>query len=956
MKTFRILFFGVVALAAQTRAERLPVLIIDGQNNHDWKQTTPVLRSTLEATGRFSTEVFTATNGDAWKTGAPDFTRYRAIVLNYNGAPWPATAWSGFEKYMKDGGGLVVIHAALATFPENEAYNRMIGLGWRKAGQGTRLGFDQQGSPISEAKGGDSGHGALGPFSIDIRVTKNPITAGFPARWIHAPDELYHTLRGPARDLEILATALSPVTNINEPVLWTVPFGKGRVFCSTLGHDARSLAGRGFQSSFTRGTEWAATGVVTLPVTVEMPASQGAGSAGQAPSRAVIERNIDKNITVTGKYAAVKLPLKNGPALRNPTRIVTTPQGMIFVANYTGEILRLKDTDGDGLEDTTELFTNIAQIGLPAGQALPPPGIAPPGPGLRYPTAMTFKDGWLYVGTTQEIQRFEVKADGTCGRAERFASGWPYTMHYFDWTFGMKFGKDGWLYAILCTDYLNPKPAPDPDGLRGSMIRISPDGKKFERFACGLRFAYGLAINDAGDIFFTDNQGGENNKVEELNHAVKDGNYGHHPKNPSTPAREPILAVRTDASPDGCAFNPTANRNFGDTAGDLFIACWGNDGRWDKGGIARVRLTKRADGEYDAVEETFSKGPAKVSDLAFAPTGDMYVARFGHEGPLHTPYATPEGGVYRYISALWLKQEAAPFINPLLTLEGDPNKGREIFTQRACVTCHTIDGSSTLLGPDLGRIGLTMDRAGLRESIENPSANIKTDYDTAKLTRKDGKELIGRIASSDEVQVAIMQPGNVTETIPRAEIRSIEMLPTSLMPPGLSSGLGEAGLNDLLAYIESLGRETTVRIHAGGEAIRLGEATYGADLAYRPKGLGYRGGKTIVARESDTAGIGSCRYGDFSYRFDASEGEYDVTLTFGEWWKMQTGGRVFSVLANENPVITDLDVFKEAGAGKPLTKTFRVKAKAGAIILDFKAKADNPMVSLIEVKPIKPAP
>lgn len=952
MRIFLSILACAITLIAHAHAERLPVLIIDGQSNHDWQRTTPALQGMLVASGRFTPEVFSAINAKSWQAKAVDFRNYRAVVLNYYGEPWPAEVWSSFEKYVNDGGGLVVIHAALAAFPENDSYNRMIALGWRKAGQGSHLGFNMLGSLVADTKGGDSSHGAYGPFTIDLRSTQHAIVAGFPERWTHAPDELYHTLRGPARDLEILASAPSPVTKLHEPVLWTVSYGKGRVFCTSLGHDVRSMQGNGFQSSLTRGTEWAATGSVTLPAVKN--AMDTTAAVAKEPSREVIEQHRDPNIAVTGTYAAVKLPLRNGPPLHNPSRIVSTPTGMVFVANYTGEILRLKDSDQDGLEDTAELFTNVAQIGLPSGQSAPKPGTVPAGPGLRYPTAMTYKDGWLYVGATQEIWRFEVKADGTCGKAQRFASGWPYTMHAFDWTFGMQFGKDGWLYAILCTDYLNPNPAPDPKGLRGSIIRISPDGTKFERFACGLRFAYGLAINEAGDIFFTDNAAGDN-KVEELNHAVKDGNYGHHPKDPKTPASEPILAIKTDASSDGCSFNPTTNKRFGDTAGDLFIACWGNDGRWDKGGIARVRLTKRADGKYDAVEEPFAKGPAKVSDLTFAPNGDMYVARFGREASLHAPFGTPDGDVYRFIYSPWLsKGDAGPATNPLLAKAGDPVKGKEIFTQRACATCHTVDGSGTLLGPDLRSMGLTMDRAGLLESIENPSANIKTDYDTAKLTKKDGKELIGRIVASNPDRVTLMQPGNVKETTPRSDIRSVDMLPTSLMPPGLITGLSNADKDDLCAYIESFGREASVRVHAGGNAIRIGDSTYIADVPYRPGSYGYQGG--LVAASTDPASpptMAACRYGNFIYRFDASECEYEISLTFGECWMRKPGERIFSVLANGAVVISELDVLQEAGFNKPLTRTFRVKASKGGIVLDFQSKVNNAMVSLIEVKPVK---
>ena len=90
MKIFVCALLAAGGLIAHVHAETLPVLIIDGQNNHDWKSVTPVLKSELEDTGRFTVEVFTASSADDWKTNAPDFHRYRAVVLNYNGAAWPA--------------------------------------------------------------------------------------------------------------------------------------------------------------------------------------------------------------------------------------------------------------------------------------------------------------------------------------------------------------------------------------------------------------------------------------------------------------------------------------------------------------------------------------------------------------------------------------------------------------------------------------------------------------------------------------------------------------------------------------------------------------------------------------------------------------------------------------------------------------------------------------------------
>lgn len=675
------------------------------------------------------------------------------------------------------------------------------------------------------------------------------------------------------------------------------------------------------------------------------------------PTRDTIEKHMDPNVQVNGRYAAVRLPIENGPPLWNPGCVTITPQGLVFVANYTGEILTLHDTDGDGLEDTSRLFVDVALIGKPEGTPRQKPGVIPTGPALRYPTAMTYKDGWLYIGTTRAIHRFRVGPDGTATATEHFASGWPYTMHAFDWTFGMRFGKDGWLYAILCTDYLNPEAAPDPDGLRGSIIRISPDGKTIERFAYGLRFPYGLAINEADDIFFTDNRGGNQNVTEELNHAVRGGNYGHNPKNADSPAIDPILNIQTNASPVGCSFNPSDNARFGDTAGDLFIACWGNDGAWDKGGIARVRLTKRADGSYEAVEESFSIGPAKVSDLEFAPSGDMYVARFGRENRAHAPFSTPEGDVHRFIHAPWITPTLATVTNPLLALPGDPERGKEVFTARACATCHSVDRSYSQLGPDLKDIALTMSREGLLESIVEPAANIKTDYETTRITRKNGEALLGCVRSTDTEKVTLKMAGGIKLDIPKADIEKVEILPISLMPPGLLDGTSESQKNDLFAYLESLAIDRHIRINVGGSAIKVGEKAYLADAPYEPGSFGHIGGKFFMSKgDVGDPHLRSSRFGNFSYRFDCSGGDYEVTLTFADHWSKAPGRRIFSVLLNGETVITDLDLAKEVGRGEPFTKTFRVPAKQGRIDLTFAGKAGPPMLSAIEVRRITEAP
>ena len=82
---------------------------------------------------------------------------------------------------------------------------------------------------------------------------------------MHTKDELYHSLRGPAKDVSVLGSGLSDQTKEQEPLLMAISFGKGRIFHTTLGHYVEALDGLGFQVTFSRGTEWAATGKVTQP-------------------------------------------------------------------------------------------------------------------------------------------------------------------------------------------------------------------------------------------------------------------------------------------------------------------------------------------------------------------------------------------------------------------------------------------------------------------------------------------------------------------------------------------------------------------------------------------------------------------------------------------------------------------------------------------------------------------
>ena len=254
---------------------KIGVLIIDGQNNHKWAETTPAIKAMLEKTGRFTVEVATTPDKKApkaeWEKFHPQFSRYGAVFLNYYGQPWPAEVNKSFEQYVGGGGGLVFYHAAAASFPNWKEFNDMMGMGWRKADQGMRLTVDDNGkevrTPVGEGPG--SGHGPRYPYEIVLRDTRHPVTKGLPAKFMHVKDELWQGMRGPLKGIHILATAFADEkfkgTGTNEPLVWTVPYGKGRVFVTVLGHDVAAATAPSSAVFIARGLEWAATGKVTLP-------------------------------------------------------------------------------------------------------------------------------------------------------------------------------------------------------------------------------------------------------------------------------------------------------------------------------------------------------------------------------------------------------------------------------------------------------------------------------------------------------------------------------------------------------------------------------------------------------------------------------------------------------------------------------------------------------------------
>ncbi len=309
MKTAVVLTLVAALAGAACGAEKFKALIVDGQNNHSaWPKTTVMLKDYLEKTGAYTVDV--ARTQYTWKgsqfkqflplAGAnasedlkdpkhdpdfkPDFSKYDVVVNNfgYNAADWPESTQKALEEYMKNGGAMVVVHAADNCFPSWKEYNRMIGVGgWggRTPAHGPYVYFNNEGQEIRDNSPGKCGaHGKRSEFLITMRNREHPITRGLPQQWRTSTDECYSYLRGPAENMTVLATACDTPdlqeAGRHEPILMTIEYGQGRVFHTCLGHDDEASEGVGFIVTFLRGTEWAVTGKVTTPVPEDFPTAE----------------------------------------------------------------------------------------------------------------------------------------------------------------------------------------------------------------------------------------------------------------------------------------------------------------------------------------------------------------------------------------------------------------------------------------------------------------------------------------------------------------------------------------------------------------------------------------------------------------------------------------------------------------------------------------------------------
>src|SRR3989344_2159829 len=146
------------------------------------------------------------------------------------------------------------------------------------------------------------------------------------------------------------------------------------------------------------------------------------------------------------------------------------------------------------------------------------------------------------------------------------------------------------------------------------------------------------------------------------------------------------------------------------------------------------------------------------------------------------------------------------------------------------------------------------------------------------------------------------------------------------------------------------------RVNSGGSAYTDSKGNkWDADKSYSSGSWGYMGGKTYktstsIADTVDDPVYQTERYGNFSYQFDVPNGLYNVSLDFAEIYQSSVGKRIFNVQVEGQQILTNYDIYAEAGRYKAVRKIFSgINVADGQLNIRFITVKDNAKVSGITV-------
>ncbi|MAG94672.1 MAG: hypothetical protein CMJ48_13135 [Planctomycetaceae bacterium] len=224
----------VIAMSTQATdaAAKVRVALVTGVDHkaHDWKKSTPALRELLEEEERLEVRIF---EDPEWLASDVLFD-YDVVLLHFkNFDPFKREEQmrANLSSFAKNGGGVVVLHFACGAFEDWPEYRNLAGKVWDRKNT----------------------HDPRGPFTVNVVEKDHPITRGLTD--FRTDDELYICLAG-EKPVELLLAGRSRVTGKDHPLAFVLQYGKGRIFQTVLGHDAKALATPEIATLLQRACVW----------------------------------------------------------------------------------------------------------------------------------------------------------------------------------------------------------------------------------------------------------------------------------------------------------------------------------------------------------------------------------------------------------------------------------------------------------------------------------------------------------------------------------------------------------------------------------------------------------------------------------------------------------------------------------------------------------------------------
>ncbi len=244
-------------------SEKVRVLIASGilSPMHDGRSVNKMLAKTLEASEHFTVDISEESRG----LNLEAFNGYELVLINYDGivaesvtdraslaagrsraVPLGAVTENALYDYVNQGGGVIFYHSSVLVGGRfSEKYRSLIGC---------------VNAPDKYQPYRDTG------YTVDVnKACGHTITEGVEEHWKLCDDDFFNSIELD-NDCEIIASIYDPLNKRDVPVMWVKQVGKGRVFSVTLGHQQDTIRRLDFVRLIIRAADWAAHGVVTVPM------------------------------------------------------------------------------------------------------------------------------------------------------------------------------------------------------------------------------------------------------------------------------------------------------------------------------------------------------------------------------------------------------------------------------------------------------------------------------------------------------------------------------------------------------------------------------------------------------------------------------------------------------------------------------------------------------------------